>query len=188
MKRRDHSTAVAFTDLVTRGERTPQPIHYFQRYRGKDTTLGDLLHPRRQVGRVPERSVVHPQIVADLPDHHLSRVEAHSHREADPLADAQLIRVATQRIAKVKSGLTSSLRVVFVRNWCAEECHDAVTAILVDRTLEAVNAFGQDLEEVNHDAVPFLGVEFGGQLRRALHVGKQNCHLLALALEGGAEG
>jgi hypothetical protein len=50
--------------------------------------LGDLFHPRCQVGRMAERRVVHPEIVADLPDHDLSRVEAHPYREVDPLADA----------------------------------------------------------------------------------------------------
>ena len=54
----------------------------------------DLLHPRRQVGRMSKRRVVHPQIVANLPDHDLSRVEAHAYREADPFADTQLVRVA----------------------------------------------------------------------------------------------
>jgi hypothetical protein len=55
--------------------------------------LGDLLHPRRQVGRMPQRRVVHPEVVTDLPDHDFSRVEAHSYREADALPDAQLVRI-----------------------------------------------------------------------------------------------
>ena len=59
----------------------------------------DLFHPRRQVGRVTERRVVHPKIVSDLPDHHLARVHAHAHREADSLPDAQLVRIASKRLA-----------------------------------------------------------------------------------------
>jgi hypothetical protein len=55
--------------------------------------------------------------------------------------------------------------VVFVRDRGTEERHDAVAAILVDCTLEPVNALGQDLEETIHDAVPLLRVELGGQLR-----------------------
>ena len=132
-----------------------------------------------------ERRVVHPQVVADLPDHDLARVEAHPYREADPLADAQLVRVAAQRVAQVQCGVASPLRVVFVRDRGTEQRHDAVTAVLVDRALEAVNAFGQDLEEAIHDAVPLLGVELGGQFRRSPDVGEQDRHLLALAFEGG---
>ena len=39
--------------------------------------LGDLLHPGREVGRVPERRIIHPEIVPDLPNHHLARIKAH---------------------------------------------------------------------------------------------------------------
>jgi hypothetical protein len=49
---------------------------------------------------VTERGVVHPQIVANLADHHVSGIETHPHREADPLADAQLVRVPPQRLAQ----------------------------------------------------------------------------------------
>ena len=78
--------------------------------------LGDLLHPGRQVGRVTERGVVHPQVVPDLPDHHLSRIEAHPYREADPFADAQLVRVTAECVAQMECRVASPLRVVFVRD------------------------------------------------------------------------
>ncbi len=76
--------------------------HLRRRLRDVDPPrLCDLLHPRRQVGRVSERRVVHPEVVADLADHDLSRVEAHPYREADPLADAQLVRITAQGVAQV---------------------------------------------------------------------------------------
>ena len=40
-------------------------------------------------------------------------------------------------------------------------------------------------EEAIHDPVPLLGVELLGELHRALHVGEQHRHLLALAFERG---
>jgi hypothetical protein len=67
-----------------------------------------------------------------------------------------------------------------------EQRHDAVTPVLVDCTFEAVNAFGQDLEEAIHDAVPILRVEVGGELRRSPDVGEQDRHLLALAFKSAA--
>ncbi len=60
--------------------------------------------------------------------------------------------------------------------------------VLVDRALEAVNAFCQDLEETIHDAVPLLRVELGGQFGRSPDVGEEHGHLLALAFEGAARG
>ena len=49
------STAVAFTDLVTRGERTPQPIPYIQRYRGKDTMQAVFILDRDGIVRAEHR-------------------------------------------------------------------------------------------------------------------------------------
>ena len=43
----------------------------------------------------------------------------------------------------------------------------------------------EDAEEALHDLRPLLGVELLGQLHRALHVGEEHGHLLALAFEGG---
>jgi hypothetical protein len=88
----------------------------------------------------------------------------------------------------VKRRVASSLRVVFVRYRRTKQRHDAVAAVLVNRTLEAVDAFGQDLEETIHGAVPLLRVEFGGELRRAPDVGEQDRHLLALTLESAPGG
>ncbi len=65
-----------------------------------------------------------------------------------------------------------------------EERHDAVAGVLVDRSLEAVDAVGQDPEEAIEDPVPLLGVDLLGQLHRALDVGEEHRHLLALALQG----
>ena len=43
-------------------------------------------------------------------------------------------------------------------------------------------------EEAVHDPVPLLGVDLLGELHRALHVGEEDGHLLALAFEGAARG
>src|SRR4030095_5749149 len=46
---------------------------------------GELLHPRGQVYRLPDRRVVHVQIAADRPHHDLSRVESDSALHVEPL-------------------------------------------------------------------------------------------------------
>jgi hypothetical protein len=75
--------------------------------------------------------------------------------------------------------------VILVRDRRAEERHDPVARVLVDRPLEAVHAVGQDLEEAIEDAMPLLGVDALSQLHRALDVGEEHRHLLALALQRG---
>jgi hypothetical protein len=86
----------------------------------------------------------------------------------------------------VERGVAGALRVVFMRDRGAEQCHNAVACVLVDRTLEAVNAIGEDLEEAVEDLVPLFGIELLSQIHRALHVGEQHRHLLALAFQGAA--
>ena len=72
---------------------------------------------------------------------------------------------------------------ILVRDRRAEERHDAVAGVLVDGALEAVHAVREDLEESLEDRVPLLGSDLLGELHRALHVGEQHRHLLALAFE-----
>ena len=78
--------------------------------------------------------------------------------------------------------VAGALRVVLVRERRAEQRHDAVARVLVHRPFEAVHAVGEDGEEPIHDAVPVLGVDLLGERHRALHVGEEDGHLLALAL------
>ena len=150
--------------------------------------IGHLLHALREPDRVAERRVVHAEIVADLPDHDLARVEAHADREPEAVREAHLVRVAPQLVLQVERGPARALRVVLVRDRGAEERHDPVAGVLVDGPLEPVHAVGEELEEAIHDAVPFLRVEPLGELHRPLHVGEEDGDLFALALERGLRG
>ncbi|MCX5738622.1 MAG: hypothetical protein NTZ61_09035, partial [Proteobacteria bacterium] len=146
---------------------------------------GQLLHALCESDRVSLRRVVHAQVIADLADHHLARVDPDARREAQALRAPKLVRVRAQRIAQVQRRVAGALRMILVRDRRAEQRHDAVTGVLVDGALEAVDAFGEDLEEALEDAVPLLGVELPGQFHRALHVREQHRDLLALAFERG---
>jgi hypothetical protein len=72
------------------------------------TRLVKLLHRRREPHGVALRRVVHPEIVADLSDHDLSRVEAHTNGETKPPLDAHLIR-PTSSSSKTCSGSPNPL-------------------------------------------------------------------------------
>jgi hypothetical protein len=50
--------------------------------------LRERLHALRESDGVSLRGVVHAQVLADLPDHDLSRVDPHAHREVDAARDA----------------------------------------------------------------------------------------------------
>src|SRR5262249_38277104 len=119
--------------------------------------LSKVLHPRRETDRVPLRRIVHAQVVSDLPDDNLARVEAHPGREPEPALAVELLRVAPQFLTEVQRGVTRSLCMILVRDRRPEQSHDAVAGVLIDRALETMNTFGEDREEAVHDLVPFLG-------------------------------
>jgi hypothetical protein len=154
--------------------------------RERDAVGGrELLHPLGEAHRVALCGVVHAQIVADLADDHLSRVETETEGEVDARVDAQLVGILAQAIAQRERRVAGALRVVLVGDRRAEERHDAVAGVMVHRALEAMNAVRKDLEEAVEDLVPLLRVELLGQLHRPLHVGEEDRHLLSLTLEGG---
>jgi hypothetical protein len=73
--------------------------------------------------------------------------------------------------------------VVLVGERGAEERHRAVAGELVDGPLEAVDALADQAVEAVHDLAPHLAVDALGEIHRALHVGEQDRHLLALAAQ-----
>jgi hypothetical protein len=141
----------------------------------------DLLYPCRKPDCVTLRSVVHPQIVADLPDHDLAGIEAHSDGEIQAALEAKLVRIAAEPLLKVQCCVTRALCMILVRDRGPEKRHDAVAGILVDRAFEPMDSLGEDREEAIHDLVPFFGVYLLSQIHRALHVGEEHRHLLAFA-------
>jgi hypothetical protein len=58
--------------------------------------------------------VVHPQIVADLPDNDLAGVEADADGEPKAVLEPDLIRINPQLLLKVERRVARTLRVVFV--------------------------------------------------------------------------
>ena len=148
----------------------------------------DLLQARGDVGHGTLRGVVHAQVVADLPHHDLARVDPDPRREVEAALEAQLVGEARELVAQLQRREARALRVVLVRDRRAEQRHDPVAGVLIHRALVAVYALGEDLEEAIEQTVPVLGVELRREIGRALHVGEQHRHLLALAFERRARG
>ncbi len=146
-----------------------------------------LLHARREADRVALGRVVHAQIVADLPDDHLARVDAHPHRELDP-ASPERVRIGSQLVHRRERGVTGAAAVVLVSDGSPEERHHAVSGELVDRALESVDACGENLEDAIENAMPVFGVDAVGEAHRIDHIDKEDAHLLALPFESATRG
>ncbi len=60
--------------------------------------LGQRFDPLREAHGVPLRGVVHAQVVADLADHHLARVEPDARREVEAVLAAHRAPVLAQAL------------------------------------------------------------------------------------------
>ena len=94
-------------------------------------------------------------------------------------------RVALHRLLHPQRRVARAHRVVLVGERRAEERHDPVAHDLVDGALVAVDGLHHVLEHRVEQLARLLGIAVGEQLHRALEVGEEDGHLLALALEGG---
>jgi hypothetical protein len=73
--------------------------------------------------------------------------------------------------------------VVLVGERRTEERHDAVAHHLVNGAFRPVDGPHHQLQDGIEDLACVLGITVGQQLHRVLHVGKENCDLLALAFQ-----
>ena len=121
--------------------------------------LGELFHALRQSDAVTQRGELHAQVVADPSNHDLVGVEPHPDAKLHAVPLPNGFGENAHGVADVQGGEASSLRVIFVGDGGPEKSHGAVAGELMQRTLEAVYAFGDDLKEVLDDAEPLFRVE-----------------------------
>src|SRR5213593_2464412 len=150
--------------------------HHAPRARG-------LLHARREVRRVADRGVVHPEVVADPAHDDGPRVDADPHLQTEAALGLELLRVIAERLLDSERRVDGAPRSVLVGDGRAEERHDAVARVLVDRALEPVDLRSDQLEAALDDAVHVLRIELLGERREPRHVGEEDRDLAALALE-----
>src|SRR5262249_48927373 len=87
------------------------------------------------------------------------------------------------RVLHPESGIAGADGMVLVGERSAEERHDAVAHHLIDRALKPVNGLHHVFKNRIEDLPGVLWIAVGEQLHRTLEIGKENCHLLALAFE-----
>jgi len=61
----------------------------------------------READRVAERGVLHPEVLANRPDHHLAGVKPIRTEKADPLRAAKLRHVGGELALEVKRRITA---------------------------------------------------------------------------------
>ncbi len=132
--------------------------------------------------------VVHVQVAADRAHNDLSRVEADTDLDFQPVRPPRVVRVPLQRVLHPQRRVTRPHRMLLVRERRAEERHDSIAHHLVDGTLVPVDGLHHQLEDRVENLARLLRIPVGQQLHRALEVGEEDGDLLALALKRGLGG
>ena len=140
----------------------------------------ELLHPRREVGRLADGAVVHSEIAADRADDHLARVQADADLHVDAEPPTHVVRVVGDGAVHAQRRVARAHRVVLAGDRRAEEGHDAVAHDLVDRALVPVHRLHHPLQHRVEQGARVLGIAVGEKLERALEICEQHGDLLAL--------
>lgn len=136
--------------------------------------LGCLLHPRRQVDRVPQRRVLHPEVGADLSNDHQSRVDADPDTDRDAPGLLGPGRIGAYGIEHLQSGHDGTLRIVLMGDRRSEEAEHGISLESGQGPLVAVNRLDHPLEGAVYDLCPVLWVELLGCTGGSLDVGKEH--------------
>ena len=140
------------------------------------------------MGRLPDGGVVHVEVTADGPHDHLAGVEPHANLHGCAAAALDLVRVEVHPALHSQRGIAGADRVVLVPDRRSEQRHDPVAHHLVDGALVVMDGLHHPFEHRVEELPGLLGVAVGEELHRALEVGEEHGHLLALAFEGGLRG
>ena len=148
------------------------------------TRARELLHPRGEMRRLADSGVVHVEIVPYGADDDLTRVEADADLHVDAVSAASFLGVSLDRLLHPQGRVARADRVILVGNGGPEQRHDAVAHHLVHRPLVAVDGLHHEFKHRIKDLAGLFGIAVGEEFHRALEVGEEHGHLLALAFQG----
>jgi hypothetical protein len=118
----------------------------------------ELLYPRRQMSRLSDRGVVHPQVAADRSHDHFTRVQADPDLDGHALGAPHFFRVLLDRLLHPERGIARPYGVIFMGERRAEQRHDAVAHHLVDGTLVVMDRLHHPLEDGIENLARLFGV------------------------------
>ena len=149
---------------------------------------GQLFHARRQVRVLAYRRVVHVQIVANGPHHHLAGVEPHAQLQHHATRPAHLVGVGSDGGLQGQGRIAGAQGVVLVGNGRAKQGHNAIAEHLIDRALEAVHGLHHQADGWVQELLGRFRIKTFDELGRVLDVSKEDGDLFAFAFQGRAGG
>jgi hypothetical protein len=147
-----------------------------------------LLHARREVSGLPHGRVVRVQVAADGAHHHVAGVQPDPDLDIEPFASTELVTVSADCRLHPERWVAGAHRVVFVRQRRPEQRHNPIAHHLIHGAFVPMDRLHHQFEHRVEELAGFLGVAVGQQLHRALQVGEEDGHVLALSLEGSLGG
>jgi hypothetical protein len=102
---------------------------------------------------VPDRGVIHPQVVANATYHDEPGVESQAQLQCDPVLNAQLVTIAIDRFSDCQGGLHSPEGMVLQGHRGPKECHQPITQELIHRALIAMHGISHEPQDAVHDLV-----------------------------------
>ena len=162
----------------------PQGVRGDQR----GSCLCHMLHPRGEMGRLPDGRVVHVEIVPDGADNHLPRVEPHTDLHGRPAVALHLIRVEVDPPLHARCGIARTRGVVLMCHRGSEEGHDPVAHHLIDGALVVMDGLHHAFEHGVEDPSRLFRISICEQLHGAFEISEEDGDLLALAFQGRLRG
>ena len=147
----------------------------------------ELFHAGRQVRGLADGRVVHVQIVANGPHHHLAGVEANPDLHLDAMPAAHLLAVAADGLLHGERRIAGPHGMIFMGNRRPKQRHNAIAHDLVHGPFVAVHGRHHALQHRVEELARLLGVAVGQQLHRAFEIGKEHRDLLAFAFQRASE-
>ncbi len=132
------------------------------------------LEALRGVHRVTDDRVRALHVVGEQPGDHLAGVHADAQRQADAVLAIEVVVEAHDRGLHRERGMDRALGVVLVRDRRAEDGHDGVPDVLVDRALVSLDLPCQGAEVRAEDAAQLFGVELLRERRGAREIREQD--------------
>src|SRR5262249_17065865 len=136
------------------------------------------------MGGLPNRRVVHVEVVADGPYDHLPRVYPYTDLEGDALGPLDLHSILLYRGLHGQGSITGPHRMIFMGYGRPEQRHDPIAHDLVHGPLIAMDRRHHAFQDRIEELPSLLRVAVGEEFHGAFEIGKQHGHLLALAFEG----
>ena len=143
----------------------------------------ERLHPRGEIGRVPDRRVFGMAAAGrDRAHHHFAGVHADARLDRQIAGLAQSRRIAAQLFLHPKRSVQRALRMILVRDRRAEQREDSVASRLHDVAVVAADRVDHQLECGIDNRARLFGIEVLLEFRRAFDVREQRGDRLALTV------